>query len=133
MRLLVGSITNWERLFAEAYQTLKPGGWLESFEGTPFVQSDDDTVTETTALGQWGRIFANFGDTIGSCFTVVSDGIQRKAMEAAGFTDIKEVEYKVCGFRLKPYLNSRCCLYPFPSSSFYFHSSSYSLAYIYIY
>ena len=95
MRLLVGSVSDWNALFAEAYKTLKPGGWIESYEGTPIVESDDGTVTETSAMGQWGPIFIHFGETIGRSFTVVADGVQRKAMEAAGFIDIQEEELKV--------------------------------------
>ena len=104
MRLLVGSIADWEALFSEAYQVLQPGGWVESRENHPFVGSDDNTVTEATALGQWGRLFANFGDSIGRSFTIAGDGVQRKAMEAAGFVDIEEVDYKVCGLRPRPLL-----------------------------
>lgn len=99
MRLLVGSISDWDALFAEAYRTLKPGGWLESYEGRPIVESDDGSVTETSAMGQWGRIFIHFGETIGRSFTIVADGVQRKSMEAAGFVDIQEEEHKVRGAR----------------------------------
>lgn len=95
MRLLVGSISDWDALFAEAYRTLKPGGWIESYEGSPTVESEDGSITETSAMGQWGPIFVHFGETIGRSFTVVADGTQRKAMEAAGFIDIQEEELKV--------------------------------------
>lgn len=95
MRLLIGSIPDWYALFAEAYKTLKPGGWIESYEGRMTVESDDGTVTETSAMSQWGRIFIHFGETIGRSFTIVEDEVQRKAMQAAGFVDIREEEYKV--------------------------------------
>ena len=95
MRLLVGSVSDWDALFAEAYRTLKPGGWIESYEGRPNVESDDGTVTDSSAMGQWGQIFIHFGETIGRSFTIVADGVQRKAMEAAGFVDIQEQEFKV--------------------------------------
>lgn len=95
MRLLVGSVSDWNALFSEAYKTLKPGGWIESYEGTALVESDDGSITERHAMGQWGRIFIHFGETIGRSFTVVADGVQRKAMEAAGFVDIQEEEHKV--------------------------------------
>ena len=71
-------------------------------ESTAVIESDDDTVTEATALGQWGRIFGNFGETIGRSFTVVADGIQERAMQAAGFVDIHVVEYKVWGLGPDP-------------------------------
>ena len=102
MRVLVGSIADWEALFVEALRTLKPGGWLESHEGFVGIESDDGSVTPTSASGQWPMIFIKFGDTIGRSFSVVPDGVQRKAMEAAGFVDIEEFDFKVSGARPIP-------------------------------
>lgn len=95
MRVLVGSIPDWEALFVEAFRALRPGGWVESHEGSVGVLSDDGSVTPTSALGQWPMIFTSFGDSIGRSFSIVPDGVQRKAMEAAGFVDIQEFDFKV--------------------------------------
>lgn len=103
LRLLVGSISDWEALLTEAYRALKPGGWVESFEGAAYFESDDGTLTEAHALGQWGKLFANFGETIGRPFTLVADDIQKRSMQAAGFVDIHEAEYKVCVFLVDSY------------------------------
>ncbi len=40
-----------------AFDAAKPGGYVESMEPSPYVQSDDNTVTDTMALGQWGKLF----------------------------------------------------------------------------
>lgn len=95
MRWLVGSISDWDALYAEAYRALRPGGWLESYEGFGCIESDDDSVPTTSAIGQWGAIFNNFGASIGRTFTIVDDEVQPKGMAAAGFVDIKEVDFKV--------------------------------------
>jgi len=95
MRWLIGSIDDWYALFERAFNCIKPGGWLESYEMLPVWESDDGTVTETMALGQWGKIFIEGGRQAGRTFTVVSDELQRKAMEAAGFVDIQERNIKV--------------------------------------
>ena len=95
IRWLIGSVSDWEAVFTEAYKALKPGGYLESFEGAAIVESDDNTVSETSALGQWGKIFINFGESIGRPFTIVPDEVQKKAMHAAGFVEIDEANYKV--------------------------------------
>ena len=95
MRWLVGSIPDWDKLFSQAYRCCRPGGWVESFEPSPFFTSDDGTVKEESALGQWGKFFIEGGKKFGMNFTIVEDDVQVKAMEAAGFVDIQRFEYKV--------------------------------------
>lgn len=95
MRWLMGSIPDWDALFGEAYKTLKPGGWLESYEASPIVESDHAEVPDGSALGQWSKFFVEGGKKIGRPFTVVKDGTQKKSLEAAGFVDIQEFHVKV--------------------------------------
>lgn len=90
MRWLIGSIVDWSALFKEAYKCCKPGGYVESFEPSPVMESDDGTVLETSAMGQWAKFFIEGGRKFGRSFTVIDDDVQRKAMEEAGFVDIEE-------------------------------------------
>lgn len=46
-------------------------------------------------MGQWGKIFIDGGNKAGRSFRVVQDGLQRATMEAAGFVDIQEFNFKV--------------------------------------
>ncbi|KAF5983492.1 demethylmenaquinone methyltransferase [Fusarium coicis] len=94
LRYLVGCIPNWTELFSQAYKTLKPGSWVESFEISPTAESDDGTVTYDSAMAQWGRIFIQASEKIGNSFTVVDDKVQMPALEEAGFVDIHEWEFK---------------------------------------
>ncbi|KAJ4385517.1 hypothetical protein N0V93_009946 [Gnomoniopsis smithogilvyi] len=94
MRYLVGSIVDWGALFKEAYAATKPGGWVESFEGSPHMVADDGTVGEKSAISQWGRFFEEGGKVMGRTFMVVAEGLQRKAMEEAGFVDIGEWDFQ---------------------------------------
>lgn len=96
IRWLVGAIPDWYSFFAEAYKTCKPGGWVESFEPSSFITSDDGTVEENSALDQWGKIFNEGAKKLGVTFSVYEEELQRKAMEAAGFVDIQQFEFKVC-------------------------------------
>ncbi|RSL49182.1 hypothetical protein CEP54_012556 [Fusarium duplospermum] len=95
MRYLNGSIVDWRALFREAFRCCKPGGYIESLESAPWLESDDGTVTDETAMSQWGKLFVKGGLKIGRSFTLVDDEEQRKGMEAAGFVDIQEFNIKV--------------------------------------
>ncbi|KAL6901111.1 S-adenosyl-L-methionine-dependent methyltransferase [Trichoderma evansii] len=95
MRWLLGSIQDWDALMQQAYRVLRPGAYFEILEPSAIITSDDGSVTETSALGQWGKFFINGGKQIGRSFTVVEDETQRRSMEAAGFVDIHEFNYKM--------------------------------------
>ncbi|KAL7943646.1 S-adenosyl-L-methionine-dependent methyltransferase [Trichoderma barbatum] len=95
MRWLLGSIQDWDALLQQAFRVLRPGGYIESLETSAIMTSDDGTVTETCAMGQWGKFFITGGKKIGRSFTVVEDETQRKSIEAAGFVDIEEFNFKM--------------------------------------
>lgn len=95
MRYLVGSIADWNELFKEAYAATRPGGWVESTEGSPHMVADDGSVAEDSAISQWGKFFEEGGRKMGRSFMVVDEGTQRAAMEQAGFVDIEERDIKV--------------------------------------
>ncbi|KAF5024547.1 hypothetical protein F66182_3310 [Fusarium sp. NRRL 66182] len=94
IRYLVGCVADWEALFKEAYKALKPGGYLESFEASPTIQSDDDTVRPDSALASWGKIFIDASEKVGRSFTVLEDDTQTKSLQAAGFEAIEEWNFK---------------------------------------
>ncbi|KAL7620130.1 hypothetical protein AAE478_009123 [Parahypoxylon ruwenzoriense] len=94
MRWLVGAIQDWPGLYREVYMTLKPGGWFENKESSCIITSDDGTVFDGSALDQWGKVFVEAGKKCDRSFRVVEDAIQRKAMEEAGFVDIREHYFK---------------------------------------
>ncbi|KAI3575621.1 S-adenosyl-L-methionine-dependent methyltransferase, partial [Fusarium oxysporum f. sp. albedinis] len=94
MRWLVGSIADWKSLFKEAYKCLKPGGYIESYEPSSRVESDDGTVLPGSALSQWEKFFVEGGRKIGRPFTIFEENIQREGMREAGFVNIEERDFK---------------------------------------
>ncbi|ENH70496.1 hypothetical protein FOC1_g10012426 [Fusarium oxysporum f. sp. cubense race 1] len=94
-RWLVGSIVDWDQLFKEAYKCLKPGGYIESHEALSRMDCDDGSITERSAMHQWGKFFVEGGKKIGRSFTIVEDGVQRSAMEKAGLVNLEERDFKV--------------------------------------
>lgn len=95
MRFLVGSIVDWPGLFKQAYKCLKPGGYIESHEASPCIGSDDNSVSEDSAMGQWGKIFMEGGRKLQRPFSVLEDNVQVESMKEAGFINIEEEEIKV--------------------------------------
>lgn len=95
MRFLLGSISDWDTLFAEAYRTCSPGGWVESFEASAVAKSDHEEIPDSAAISQWTKFLVEGGKKMGRSFTVVDDELQRKAMEKAGFVNIEEHNWKV--------------------------------------
>ncbi|KAM0192228.1 hypothetical protein ACHAPA_006671 [Fusarium lateritium] len=85
MRWLVGSIVDWTALFKQAYKSLKPGGYVGSYDGT---------VRDGSALSQWEKFFVEGGHKLGRPFTIFEEGIQKAAMQEAGFIDIEERDFK---------------------------------------
>ncbi|KAH8679298.1 S-adenosyl-L-methionine-dependent methyltransferase [Ilyonectria robusta] len=94
MRYLYGSIGDWHALLKEAYRACKPGGWVESYEASAMMESDDGTVTEKCAINEWGKFFIEGGKKLGRTFTILDDDLQRKCMEEAGFVDIQTWDLK---------------------------------------
>lgn len=95
MRYLLGAIADWDELLAQAYRCCQPGGWVESCEVDVLFVSDDGTVDNVPGLDVWNKLYEEGGKKGGRTFCVVAEDIQRKSMEAAGFTDIQTVNYKV--------------------------------------
>lgn len=97
MRYLFGSIADWGALFREAFRVCKPGGTLESYEASTAFESDDGSVSDTSAMNEWAKLFTRGGQLLGRPFTVLEEDMQRKYMEEAGFVDIQVWDFKVSG------------------------------------
>ncbi|KAH7142157.1 S-adenosyl-L-methionine-dependent methyltransferase [Dactylonectria macrodidyma] len=95
LRYLFGAIADWNKLFNEAYRTCKPGGWVQSCEIDPPFYSDDGTVDDENAIQTWNTLVREGGKKFGRTFCVVEEGLQVPSLQAAGFVDIQQANYKV--------------------------------------
>ncbi|KAL2132739.1 hypothetical protein VTI74DRAFT_3422 [Chaetomium olivicolor] len=93
VRMLLGNIISWRKLFAEAFRCCKPGGWVESHEASFRWRSDVQEVPEDSPMGQMSKVFWEGGKKFGRTFRVVDDDLQQKYMEEAGFVDIVVKDY----------------------------------------
>ncbi|ROT36420.1 S-adenosyl-L-methionine-dependent methyltransferase [Sodiomyces alkalinus F11] len=95
MRYLYGSVTDWAGLFRQAYRACAPGGWVESYEGSPTLLSDDGTLEEGSAMAEWGKFFYEGARKLGRVFSPLPDHLQERYMEEAGFVDVQVSTMKV--------------------------------------
>lgn len=58
IRSSLGSFTDEQRrhIYREAYQHLKPGGWIEQVEASVVFESDDNTIPTGSAIERWGYV-----------------------------------------------------------------------------
>lgn len=92
-RALIGAITNWKKLFSEAFDNLKSGGFLEMQEYPCDINSDDDTLPLVPELMNW------VGKLNEACAIIEKPSanahLLKGLMEEAGFVDVKQEVYKV--------------------------------------
>ncbi|KAI5468173.1 S-adenosyl-L-methionine-dependent methyltransferase [Mariannaea sp. PMI_226] len=93
IRYLFGAVKDWTALFKEAYRCCVPGGWMQSGEADIEFRSDDGTVDQEPVLKLCKKLYDDGGAAMGRPFFV--HDIQQKAVEEAGFVDIKTVDYKI--------------------------------------
>jgi SAM-dependent methyltransferase len=112
MRYLFGSISDWPGLYKEAFRCCKPGGYIEDFEASVVMFSDDGSLKEGTPMNQWGKVFHEAGKKFNRPFTVVEDDTQQKGMEEAGFVNLNVWDFKcpLGGWAQDPKLK-QCGLY----------------------
>jgi hypothetical protein len=90
---MAGSITDWPKLFRQAYKHASSGGWIEIQEYAiqMHVQEGDEHLPKTIAF--WLAEMDKASTIIGRTMNVVEK--LKDAVIEAGFTSVKEDVYKV--------------------------------------
>ncbi|TGJ87851.1 hypothetical protein E0Z10_g945 [Xylaria hypoxylon] len=93
-RHMVGSITDFPKLFKSIYDNLNPGGWVEIQDYYAKLQSIDGTL-DGTALQRWNHMLNHALTFMGrSGLNAVK---YKRWMQDAGFEDIREEVFAVPG------------------------------------
>ncbi|KAJ5774771.1 hypothetical protein N7457_009667 [Penicillium paradoxum] len=94
IRILTGAFdeAEWARLYNQCYDNLRPGGWIEHLEASPFIECDDDSLPADSLLRTWGPTLTACGSRAGRPLEIM-DTIQ-DAFHKAGFVDVHQKEYK---------------------------------------
>ncbi|KAK3675479.1 hypothetical protein LTR78_004562 [Recurvomyces mirabilis] len=91
-RHLIGSISNHAHFYKQAYNALKPGGWIEVVEMEAKLYCDDGTVPLTSAMKRWGDYIHEIFEKSGRPFIPVAQ--YKTQLEDAGFECVTYVEMK---------------------------------------
>lgn len=92
-RTMSGSISDWEKLTAQCYAHLSPGGWLEFQEPIALCESDDGTLDLAEDMLKWQELCNQAASGFGKEIRV--GNTLKERMESAGFVDVQEKVVKV--------------------------------------
>jgi SAM-dependent methyltransferase len=92
-RELEGAVADEAKVFKQAYDHLKPGGYFEFDGGYGYFKSDDGTHEKAENANRWGKEGREAAEKFGKSFENVLKW--KKMMENTGFVDVKEKIFKV--------------------------------------
>ena len=92
-RGLAGSIAHWPNFYAQVYQNLNPGGWVEMQEYAGWITSDDDTIQRAPWTTEWCEQQDVASTRFGKRLDVAH--MHKQWLEEAGFEDVREYVSKV--------------------------------------
>ena len=92
-RAITMGIGDWDRLVHQAWDHLKPGGWIELQEFYLPLQSDDGTMHEGTAMWKWGQNIKSGLAKVGINSTAALEHADR--LRSRGFQDVKQIIIKI--------------------------------------
>lgn len=95
-RELEGAIRDHDRLFQQAYENLKPGGWFEMASFAVDCRSDDGTHKNATCLQDCVTHLRESARRFGK--NIASVPTWKERIEAAGFVNVRQDVFKVCRF-----------------------------------
>ncbi|KAJ5686814.1 hypothetical protein N7536_009433 [Penicillium majusculum] len=94
MRIMTGSFdpAGWDHVYKTSFKNLRPGGWIEQYEGSTSIQCNDDSLPADSILRTWGPTMDACGARAGLSLDTLDT--MRGTMEKAGFVDIQEKAYQ---------------------------------------
>jgi SAM-dependent methyltransferase len=92
-RELILAIRDWPRLVRQAFDHLKPGGYLELGGSVPLFASDDGTLPPNTAYAEVAQMYFDMGDRVG--ISGKEPFRWKEYLISAGFTDVVEKILKI--------------------------------------
>ncbi|PKS08525.1 hypothetical protein jhhlp_004910 [Lomentospora prolificans] len=96
IRYMHAAFEDWDRLYAQVYKALKPGGWFQHVEPNIELRGDNPEYPFGVAdiYKTWARLFYDAGDKLGRTFEFDGE-IMLKWAAGAGFTELTHKRFKV--------------------------------------
>ncbi|KAB8072208.1 S-adenosyl-L-methionine-dependent methyltransferase [Aspergillus leporis] len=91
-RSMGGGISDWNRFLQQAYEHVKPGGWVEIQEYETWIRSDDGTAENAKMLMDWQEKIDKASKLFGRHMNVAPD--LSGYMQDAGFINVRDDVYK---------------------------------------
>ncbi|KAJ6255796.1 hypothetical protein Dda_9477 [Drechslerella dactyloides] len=92
-RYMLGAIADWPKLVHQAYNALKPGGYLEILEPDSRLLCDNGSLTSDAPFLAWNKLFIDAAGKIGR--SVVEAPCYKNYLREAGFVDVHEEVFKL--------------------------------------
>ncbi|KAH1497616.1 hypothetical protein LV164_004456 [Aspergillus fumigatus] len=92
-RDLQGSVSDYNRLVAQAFANLAPGGWFEFADADLLVCCDDETIKEAKNMLEVNRLVCDASARFGKLMGTAKQHKQR--LEDAGLVNVREEIYKI--------------------------------------
>ncbi|KAF9882930.1 hypothetical protein FE257_004865 [Aspergillus nanangensis] len=91
-RSMGGGIADWPRYIRQAYNHVKPGGWVELQEYETWVHSDDGTDKDAVMIQDWQQKLEESSSKFGKRMNIARD--LSEMMEETGFINVADDAYK---------------------------------------
>ncbi|KAJ6110748.1 hypothetical protein N7486_002983 [Penicillium sp. IBT 16267x] len=82
-----------DRLYKQCYDHSAPGGWIEQWEMSSFIECDDKSLAEDSVLRVWGPNLTKSAGKAGRKFGIMNT--MQESIEKAGFKDVHIKDYKL--------------------------------------
>ncbi|KAJ5104432.1 hypothetical protein NUU61_001779 [Penicillium alfredii] len=94
LRILDSAFTPEEtdRLYKQCYDHIRPGGWIEQFELSPYIECDDDSLPADNIVRGWGPRFERAAEKSGRPLMIMNTF--HESIQKAGFVDVHTKDYK---------------------------------------
>ncbi|KAL7273538.1 hypothetical protein RUND412_003603 [Rhizina undulata] len=86
-RCMAGSITDWPKLYRQAFKALRPGGWIEVHDVCDTFSSDDNSLPADSILQKWEDNWEKATIAYGRQWRTVAPGIAN-ALKYAGCVEV---------------------------------------------